>query len=163
MQTEPKIVERPARPYVAVRRTVMIPFDGVIPGVIEALFAAVNGQGLQPSGPLFFKYNFINMPDLEIDFGVPLAAPVQANGGLVAGVLPAGRYVELVLFGHYDELMGITGELIRWAREQGIRWDAIETPDGDTFVSRLESYPNGPDEEPDPSKWQTIIEIKIRD
>ncbi len=163
MQTEPKIVERPARPYVAVRRAVMIPFDGAIPGIMGTLFEAVNDQGLQPSGPVFFKYNFINMPDLEMDFGVPVDAPAQASGELVAGVLPAGRYVELVHFGHYDELMGITGELIRWAREKGIRWDAVETPDGDTFVSRLETYPNGPDDEPDPTKWETIIEIKIRD
>lgn len=163
MQVEPRIVEREATPYVAVRRAVAIPFGDVIPGIMGKLFDEVNAQRLQPDGPVFFKYNFINMPELEIDFGVPLPKPVEAKGDLVAGVLPAGRYVQLIHFGHYDKLIDATGSLIRWAREQGIRWDAIETPEGDTFVSRLETYPNGPDDEPDPDKWETIIEIKIRD
>ena len=163
MAIEPKIVERAATPYVAVRRAVTIPFGEVIPGIMEKLFAEVNKKRLQPDGPVFFKYNFINMPELEIDFGVPLARQVEAAGELVAGVLPAGRYVQLIHFGHYDRLIDATGFLIRWAREQGIRWDAIETPEGDTFVSRLETYPNGPHDEPDPDKWETIIEVKLRD
>lgn len=37
------------------------------------------------------------------------------------------------------------------------------TPEGERFASRLETYTNGPDEEPDPGKWETIIEIKVRD
>ncbi|MBN9311234.1 GyrI-like domain-containing protein [Devosia sp.] len=163
MLTGPRVVERKAQPYVAVRRAVTIPFGDVIPAAMEALFAAVNAQQLQPSGPVFFKYNFINMPDLEIDFGVPLAASVPAPDGLVAGIVPAGRYVEATHLGHYDKLMDATAAVIDWARSRGIRWDAIETPEGDSFVARLETYPNGPDDEPDPDRWETIIAIKIRD
>lgn len=162
MLTEPEVVERAAQPYVAARRRVVIPFGEQIPEAMGALFSAVNALQLQPSGPVFFKYNFINMPELEIDFGVPLAAEVAAPQGLVAGVMPAGRYVQATHVGHYDGLIEATGAVIDWAKAQGLSWDAIETPDGDHFVSRLESYPNGPDDEPDPDKWVTLIAIKIR-
>jgi hypothetical protein len=29
-------------------------------------------------------------------------------------------------------------------------------------VSRVEIYPNGPDDEPEPEKWETQIYIKVR-
>ena len=163
MLTEPIVVERPAQHYVAVRRAVTIPFGEIVPTVMDQLFGAVNAQQLQPSGPVFFKYNFINMPDLEIDFGVPLAASAAAPEGLVAGIVPAGRYVQANHFGHYDKLIDATAAVIDWARSRGLRWDAIETSEGDSFVARLETYPNGPNDEPDPDKWETIIAIKIRD
>ena len=36
-------------------------------------------------------------------------------------------------------------------------------PDGDHFASRVEFYPTGPDDEPDPDKLKTIVSIKLKD
>lgn len=163
MLTLPGIVERSAQPYVAIRQRVRIPFGEVVGPVMGELFEAINVKGIQPVGPVFFKYNIVAMPDLEMDFGVPVAAPVVAEGRLVSGTLSAGRYAELTYWGHYDNLTDVNAVLIGWARQRGIVLDATEAPHGEHFAARLEIYHNGPDEEPDPDKWKTTLIIKIKD
>ncbi len=163
MLTLPRTTERAAQPYVAVRRKVSIPFDGAIGPAMDELFGALKGRGIEPSGPVFFKYNVIRMPELEIEFAVPTALQVADAGPLVSGVLPAGRYAEVTYLGHYDDLMDVNAVLIGWAKERGLAWDATAAADGDHFACRMEIYLNSPDEEPDPTKWETTVAIKVRD
>ncbi len=163
MLTLPTIVERPAQPYVAIRKQVIIPFDAVIGATMDAMFAAVKANGLEQVGPVFFKYNIVDMPHLEIDFGVPVATPVTSDGQLIGGMLPAGRYAQTTYWGHYDNLMDVNALLIGWAKQKGISWDATTASDGDHFAARFEIYPNSPEEEPDPDKWETTVAIKIRE
>ena len=163
MLTLPTIVERTAQPYVAIRKRVTIPFGEVIGPTMDAMFSAVKAKSLQPVGPAFFKYNIVNMPDLEIEFGVPVAVPVASDGQLIGGMLPAGRYAQTTYWGHYDNLMDVNAVLIGWAREKGIVWDATSGSDGDHFAARFEIYPNSPEEEPDPNKWETTVAIKVKD
>ncbi len=163
MLTLPTIVERPAQPYVAIKKRVTIPFDAVIGPTMDAMFGAVKEHALQPVGPAFFKYNIVNMPELEIEFGVPVASLTASAGPLIGGTLPAGRYAQTTYWGHYDNLMDVNAILIGWAKEKGIVWDATTGSDGDHFAARFEIYPNSPEEEPDPNKWETTVAIKIRD
>jgi len=148
---------------VAIRKRVTIPFDAVIGATMDAMFAAVKAKSLEAVGPAFFKYNIVNMPDLEIEFGVPVAAAPASDRQLVSGTLPAGRYAQTTYWGHYDNLMDVNAILIGWAREKGIVWDATTASDGDHFAARFEIYPNSPEEEPDPNKWETTVAIKIKD
>lgn len=160
---EPSIVERAAQPYVALRREVKIPFGTVATKAMRQLAKAIKTHGIQNTGAAIFKYNIVKMPELEIEFGFEVDAPVATSGELLAGALPAGRYAELVHFGPYRHLYKANGVLIDWSRDQGLVFDATEAPDGDHFASRVEFYPNGPDDEPDPEKLKTIISIKLRD
>jgi effector-binding domain-containing protein len=161
--TLPKIVERAAQPYVAVREKVTIPFGPTIDRVMPEVVGWLQKHGVEQFGPAVFKYDFINMPDLEMEFGFAPTKPIRGDGRVAAGVLPAGKYATVAYWGHYDDLMDVTALLIGWAKQKGIVWDAKETPQGDTFTSRFELYPNGPMDEPDPAKWETQIFIKIKD
>jgi len=163
MLTLPRIIEQQAKPYMAVRRRVSMPFDTEIGPAMGSLFGAIAEHRPRTTGPVFFKYNVIAMPEMEIDFGVSVAEPVEASGSLVAGILPAGRYAETTYFGHYDNLMDVNAILIGWAKEKGIAWDATAAADGDRFAARMEIYHNSPDEEPDTSRWQTTLMIKVKD
>ncbi|WP_055049028.1 GyrI-like domain-containing protein [Devosia sp. A16] len=163
MLTLPVIVERAEQPYVAIRRRVTIPFGEAIGPIMGQLFGAIDSQSIQASGPVFFKYNIVAMPELEIEFAVPTATKLPVASPLLSGVLPAGRYAQLTYWGHYDNLIEANAVLIGWARHKGIAWDATEAPDGDHFAARVEIYPNGPDDEPDPDKWETTVAIKVRD
>ena len=163
MMTLPTVVERPAIPFLAIRRKVTRPFGGAVPGIIDDLFSALKACQVSPAGPVFFKYNIVAMPDLDIEFGVPVDNPAPASVPLVAGTLPAGRYAELTYLGPYDELVAVNGTLIDWARQAGLVFDTVRRSDGEYFVSRLEIYHNGPEEEPDPSKWKTTVSIKLKD
>jgi effector-binding domain-containing protein len=161
MLTLPKIVDREAEPYVAVRRQVTIPFGEAIGEAMGALNGWMKANGVEPAGPLFFKYNLVKMPELEMEFGFPVAKPVAASGDVVAGTIPAGRYATLTYWGHYDNLMDVTATLIGWARQTGVEWDSRPEEGGERFVSRLEIYTNDMDTLP-PEKWETVLAFKVR-
>lgn len=160
---EPGIVEHAARPYVALRRQVVIPFGKDVTKAMKQLKKDIKGQGIQDTGAAIFKYNIVKMPELEIEFGFEVETPAATTGELLSGTLPAGRYAELTFFGSYRHLYKVNGALIDWSREQGLVFDMHPEADGDHFASRVETYPNGPDDEPDPNKLKTIVSIKLRD
>lgn len=163
MLTLPKIVERPAQPYIAIREQVRIPFGAIVDRAIPELMERANALDVENPGPVFFKYNIIRMPELEVEFGVPTTQRFNGDDRLTSGVLPAGRYASLTYWGHYDNLIEVTALLIGWAKEKGLAWDSKTLADGDHFACRLETYTNDPSQEPDPDKWETVLEFKLRD
>lgn len=163
MLTLPTIVEHRAMPYVAIRRAVTLPFDAEIPDILGTLFATMARHGVAPSGPLFFKHNRIAMPEIEMEFGAPVAELPSTSGDLIAGHLPAGRYAEITSIGPYDDLFEVNGVLIGWARHKGLDFDSRVDGADEWFANRLEIYHNSPDEEPDPQKLRTTVAIKLRD
>jgi len=163
MLTLPKIVKRSVKPYVAVKREVVIPFGPAINKAMPAVGRFLAARGIERPGPALFKYDTIDMPRLKMEFGFQLARKMDGEGEVIAGVLPAGRYATLTYFGHYRNLMDATATLIGWAKLVGHSWDSRKGRDGEHFVSRFELYPNGPMDEPDSAKWETQIFIKLKD
>lgn len=164
MLTLPKIVARQAEPFIALRMHVtMDEIDKRAPDLIKALFDGLAERSIEPAGPLFFKYNVIDMDrELEIDIGVTLSSPTSV-AGFITGTLPAGRYASLTFFGPYDDLYEVTTIMVGWARQRGLRFDVRETPLGDAFSSRLEIYKTDPALEPDVSKWETELAFRLED
>jgi effector-binding domain-containing protein len=126
------------------------------------VFGWLDGHGLAPAGPPFFKYNVIDMArELEMEAGVPVATAISGDDQVVAGVLPAGRYATLTHMGHPSELMAATKALLDWAAEQDLTWDVTPSEDGDRWACRLENYLTDPSQEPDMSKWVTQLAFKL--
>lgn len=163
MLTLPKIVDREAARYVAVRLPVTIPFGDDIDPAFHELFAAFSGAGAKSDGMEFIKFNLIDMPHLEIEVGLTTDAVIPLEGRMVEGQIPKGRYVTLSYTGPYDDLMDVTAMLIGWAKEKGLKWDSSNTPGGESFACRLEVHDNNPSIEPDPSKLHTTLLFKLAD
>ena len=163
MMTVPKVVKRGAKPYLAVKREVVIPFGPAIKKAMPLVGKWLAAKGLERPGPALFKYNTIAMPRLDMEFGFQLSRKMAGEGEVLAGVLPAGRYATVTYFGHYRNLMDVTATLIGWAKLVGHAWDSHTDKAGEHFASRFELYPNGPADEPDPEKWETQIFIRLRD
>jgi effector-binding domain-containing protein len=164
MSAAPQIVTRAEQPYVAIRGQVTMAEIGPFAGRTGEVFAWLAARGLAPAGPPFLKYNVIDMMrQLEIDNGVPVAAPVNGDGDVIAGILPAGRYATVTHVGHPSELMGATKALLDWAAGQGLTWDMSPSADGDRWGSRLEIYLTDPRQEPDMSKWVTQLAFRLAD
>ena len=164
----PEIVTHAAQPYVAIRtRLTMAELPGLGPRLGE-VFAWLGGHGVASAGPPFFKYNVIDMMrELEVEAGVPVAAPVDSGaagqGEVVSGVLPAGRYATVTHVGHPSELMAATKALLDWAAEQGLTWDMTPSESGDRWGCRLEISLTDPSQEPDMSKWVTQLAFRLAD
>jgi effector-binding domain-containing protein len=167
MITEPKLEERTEQPYVALRtQATMHELGTVIPQLLGDVFAWLGQHGIPPAGAPFIRYLVINMAaQLDIEVGVPVASAVSGDGRVCAGVLPAGRYASLVYTGPYDGngLVEANAALLKWGTEQGLVWDTWAAENGDGFGARLESYRTDPQEEPDPTKWETEVAIRVAD
>jgi effector-binding domain-containing protein len=164
MSAAPQIVTRAEQPYVAIRGLVTMAEIGPFAERTGEVFAWLGARGLDPVGAPFLKYNVIDMmAKLELDNGVPVAAPVEGDGDVIAGVLPAGRYATVTHVGHPSELAGATEALLDWAAGQGLTWDMSPDDRGERWGSRLEIYLTDPREEPDMSKWVTQLAFRLAD
>jgi effector-binding domain-containing protein len=164
MSAAPEIVTRAEQPYVAIRGQVSMAEIGALAVRTPEVYAWLGAHGLPPAGPPFLKYNVIDMArQLEIDNGVPVAAPVDGDGDVISGVLPGGSYATLTHVGHPSELIDATKTLLDWAASQGLTWDMSPGETGDRWASRLEIYLTDPREEPDMSKWVTQLAFRLAD
>jgi effector-binding domain-containing protein len=140
--------------------------DGISAAVDEAfpeLFGWLAGTGTTPAGPPFIRYLVIDMEALlQLEFGVPVAAPVTGSGRIKPGILPAGRYAVLRHSGPYDGLIGANAALQRWAQDHDLEFDVRDTPEGSAWGARFEEYITDPSGEPDPSKWETDVAYLLR-
>jgi effector-binding domain-containing protein len=168
MSAAPEIVTRAEQPYVAIRTRVPMAALGGVAARFAEVFAWLGARGVAPAGAPFFKYNVIDMAGkLEVEAGVPVAAPVDCDAAVagdspvVSGVLPAGRYATLVHVGNPSELLDATKALLDWAAGQGLSWDASPGDGGERWGSRLEIYLTDPSAEPDVSKWETQLTFRL--
>ena len=161
MGENPTIETRTDQPYAAIPVSVtMQELGSVVPPLTARVFDWLAAQGVAPAGPPFWRYVVIDMEnELKIETGVCVASPVEGNAEISVGVLLAGRYATVVLTGHPDTLVTATRDLLEWATERGLDWDA----DGDEWGCRLEEYLSDPNEVPDMELWQTRLAFRLRD
>jgi effector-binding domain-containing protein len=121
---EPQIVTRAEeQPYAAIRGHVTMAEIGAFAVRTPEVYAWLGAHGVAPAGPPFLRYNVIDMMrQLEIDNGVPVAAPVDVDGDMIAGAIPAGRYVTVTHTGHPSELVGVTKALLDWSPTSPSAW-----------------------------------------
>jgi effector-binding domain-containing protein len=159
----PQIQVRAAQHYAAIPAAV--PMDGISAAADQAypaLFGWLASQGIPPAGPPFIRYLVIDMArELQLELGVPIAAPIAVSGHIQSGTLPAGRYAVLRHTGPYDGLVASNAALQQWAADHGIEFDASEANGVSTWRGRAEHYLTDPSQEPDPAKWETDVAYLI--
>jgi effector-binding domain-containing protein len=166
MSIEPVITQRPAQPYVAIPASVTMQTLGtVVPPLNGEVFGWLAANRIAPAGPPFWRYTLIDMPGrLEVEAGCPVAEAIDSGDGrVVAGMLPAGRYVTLLHVGHPQTLEGATGALLEWAAANNLTWDMSASSDGERWGCRLENYLTDPASQPDMSKWETELAFRLAD
>jgi effector-binding domain-containing protein len=165
MLSEAQVIERPAQPYVAIKENVTMQTIGqVLPALHPHVFAWLGERGINPAGAPFWKFNVIEMArDMEVEVGVPIAAPVEGDEQVLAATLPAGSYATVTYTGHPDGLVDATASLLKWAEDEHLTFDTTQSPDGDRWAARLEIYETDPREEPDMAKWVTQLAFRLAD
>lgn len=165
MIREPTVTERAAEPYAAITaKPRMADIGAVVPPLSQEVFGWLRAHEIAPAGAPFWKYNVIDMDrEMEIEAGAPTAGPVEGDGRVHAGVLPAGRYATLLHVGHPRTLIDATARLLKWADAQGLRWDVSPSPEGERWRCRLEIYHTDPAERPDMNEWETELAFRLAD
>ena len=161
---EPRVVTRPEQRYIGVRDAVTMDTVGRVADRIGELIGWLGARGVSPAGAPFLRYWVIDMERrLDVEAGVPIGEPLDADGDITIGTVPAGRYATVTHHGHPDELVGATAALLAWADEQGLTWDAHDDPEGTAWGGRLEVFLTNPMEQPDMSQWDTDLVFKLAD
>jgi len=161
MPPSPTVETRIDQPYAAIPVKVsMDKLGSVVPPLNGQVFDWLADRGIHPAGPPFWRYVVVDMDaDLELEIGVAIASAVEGDTRIRTGVLPGGRYATVLHEGHPDTLVSATRDLLDWAAQRGLEWDA----DGDTWGCRLEEYLSDPAEVPDMAEWQTRLAFRLRD
>lgn len=141
--TSPRLEVRHEQPYVAIAATTSIQEEAqTVTALMQDMQAWLTKRRIQTAGPPFVRYRLINMPNrLDIEVGFPLTAPVAVTTEehLLFDVLPKGQYGVLVYTGPLDGLIEANAQLQRWAKAQGIAWQASETEAGTEWAARTET------------------------
>jgi GyrI-like small molecule binding domain len=151
MTNEPQISQRPAQPYLGLRRRVTDGVAAAVDGAFPELFRRLGAAGVQPAGPPFIR--FLATDDAGDPTELELAVPVDADAA--TDVLPAGRYATLVHVGPYrsetqPDLAVARAALREWAGQEGL-----------SVSCYLEHYRIGPVENPDYTKWETELAFLV--
>jgi effector-binding domain-containing protein len=75
--------------------------------------------GEYPSGLPFGAYLNLDMTALEVEAGFPVARDLEGSGEILAGTIPAGKFVSTIHKGAYDSVKFAYDALIAWAKENG--------------------------------------------
>jgi effector-binding domain-containing protein len=158
--TEPKLIHRKAQPYVAIRTNVTLQNYGQkAPPLWPEVQKWLAAKGIKPSGPPIVRYIVIDMAkELQIEVGFPVSKPIQGDRRIVAGSLPAGRYVQVVHKGDYSGMVTANATLQDWAKKQGLSWKMS----GNKWGGRVEFYHVDPGNTSDASKWETEILYQVK-
>jgi effector-binding domain-containing protein len=136
MNATPKITQREAQPYAGISAWVTMAAVGSVADRIPELFGWLGAHGIAPAGPPFFRYHVIDMDrQLLVEAGVPVASPVDDDGDIKGGTLPAGPFAVMTHTGAPDTLGAATAALLDWAEARGLA-QTLARPNTPTWRSR---------------------------
>jgi len=163
MNSEPRIEQRGAHPYAAIRMQVPIPFGKYLQPAwsrVEVWLAARH----KTHGPAIIRYLTTDMSTtLDIDVGFIIRRAIPGGDGILTGTLPAGRYATLTYTGSYRGkcVYRANVALIGWAETNGVVWKTSQVDGAEWWDSRVEWYLNDPKTDPHPEKYKTELTFKV--
>jgi effector-binding domain-containing protein len=163
MISGPKVEQRPAHPYAAVRLQVPIPFGKYLQPAWSKVHKWLAGQGIL-HGPAIIRYLTTDMSaKMDMDVGFVMDRAIPAAGGVVTDVLPAGQYATLLYTGSYKGkgVYKANVAMIEWAKANAVAWKISHRDSVEWWESRVEWYLSDPDSDLDPKQYQTELTFML--
>ncbi len=120
MTTEPdgnevELQQRDPQPILSIRATILVAQLGeAVSDRIGALGDYLRQHNLTPAGPPFVRYHTFEEIETDMELGVPLAAPVEGEGRIVAGTLAGGPAIATSHSGPHDRLGEAYARIANW-------------------------------------------------
>ena len=150
MNTPIEVKSRPETNTMCIRtHTPVEKLKDVLGQSFGAIVQHIMSHGGQIIDGAYVAYFNMDMSNLDIEIGFPVAVPITSTGEIQLGKLNAGKFVTCVYTGPYEEMEPVYAALTQYMNEQGLK------PTGTAY----EFYLNGP--ETPPAALQTRIEFPI--
>jgi effector-binding domain-containing protein len=147
-----ELKEQPAQPTLVIRtRTAIEEFSQVLGSIYGAIAQYLGEQGQAPAGPPFVAYHNMDMEDLDIEVGFPVARELPGRDEIQPGQIPGGKLAACLYTGSYEEMEKPYEALAQWIEEHDYE------PTGISY----EMYLNDPQETP-PEALQTEILFPLK-
>ena len=147
-----EIKEQAAQPTLSVRAHT--PIDG-LPKLLGESYGKIAGYlaklGEEPTGAPFAAYYNMDMQNLDVEIGFPVAKPLTGQGDIQASEVPGGKLGYALHTGRYSDIAPAYDALTQFVKEQGYK------PTGVSY----EFYLNDPEETPQ-EKLQTQIVFPLK-
>ena len=126
-----------------------------LPQVMGETYGAIAGYLAEiaeaPAGPPFAAYYNMDMQDLDVEIGFPVAKKLPGRGDIQAGEIPAGKMAACLHIGPYSDVHLAYNALFQWVQEQGHEATGVA----------YETYLNDPGETP-PQELRTQVVLRLR-
>ncbi|MGB3907484.1 MAG: GyrI-like domain-containing protein [Methanomethylovorans sp.] len=139
----------PAQPVLSIRMRVSVqelPF--VIGESYTKIMHYMDKIGQQVAGAPFVAYYNIDMEDLDIEIGFPVAGPLEGTGEIQSSEIPAGTYVSMVYKGAYSGMEKPYAYMAEWIKKSGYKSKGVT----------YEYYYNSPQEVPESELITRIVQ-----
>jgi effector-binding domain-containing protein len=145
-----EIQQLAARPTLAIRfRAPVEDLPMQFRRVYDAIMAYLISIGEEHAGAAFAAYHNMDMKNLDVEAGFPVAQPLPAKGEIRPGTFPGGTYAVCHYTGPYNEIGPVYEDLRRFTERQGYRIGNVA----------YEWYLNGPDELPEALKTDLVMPV----
>ncbi len=135
-----EVSEKPAQPTLSIRtRTKLADLPQVIGQAYGAIFEYLNEIKETPAGAPFTAYYNLDMEDLDVEMGFPVAKQLAGKDSIKPGAIPAGKQLAYLYKGSYQGMAPVYEAMAQWMQENGY------TPVGTAY----EFYFNTPGEIPE--------------
>lgn len=115
-----ELLEKPAQPTLAIRtRTAVSDLPAVLGKAYGAIASYLGEIGEQPAGPPFAAYHNMDMQNLDVEIGFPVAKSLPVRGDIQVGEIQGGQYAACLYTGPYGDIEPAYKALSAWIEEQG--------------------------------------------
>jgi effector-binding domain-containing protein len=147
-----QIVETERQPVLSVKTTTSV---GNLPNLVGTVYGSVVNyiveSGQEPLGPAFIAYYNMDMENLIVEIGFPVANEIEGKGDIELRYIPAGKKATSFHKGAYSEIGPLYEKLTKWISQKGYQ------PTGVVY----EYYFNSPGEIPE-SELFTKVEFLLK-
>jgi len=153
MSTDIEVLKVEPRDYLGIRDTFESSEISVkTPQLFQELLDYIFRNGITPTGPPFALYHNYTEERTDMECGIPVSPGTKGKGRVKEGLLPGTRVIRAIHIGPYDRLMETYNMIVSFAKEKDLKLE----------MKMWEYYLNDPNEEKDPSKWETEINWPIQ-
>ncbi|HBC94877.1 MAG TPA: AraC family transcriptional regulator [Pelotomaculum sp.] len=148
MKFQIELSEQKAQPVLSIRtRTEVENLPQAIGQAYGEIMRYMGELGEQPADIPYTAYYNLDMQDLDVEMGFPVAKPLPARGEIQSGEIPRGKYVSCMYKGAYSQMEEPYNEMFKWIEENGYEQKGVY----------YEFYYNSPDGVPESELLTKIV------
>ncbi|AEG58364.1 GyrI-like domain-containing protein [Desulforamulus ruminis] len=147
-----ELSDQPSQPVLSIRtRSAVENLPQVLGQAYLTVLRYLAEIGEQPAGPPFAAYYNMDMQDLDLEIGFPVAKALTGRNEIQPSEIPAGKQATCLYQGPYRQIEPAYQALMQWIQEKGL------LPTGAAY----EFYLNDPRETPE-SELLTKIAFPLK-